>query len=194
MKDLLPDTPPHGVLGVISRHLLRAEMLLGAVLAAIIFALIPANAVLRHYGHPLLWAEELAVHLMVWLAFIGGSVCIATRQHMAIGLLPDRLSPRGRQRLAVLCDLLVLCFLLVMGWLCWLWFDPVGLWRAGDARSYAQASFNFTWSEPMLTMHLRKVWFWLIVPVSLVVAMVHTLAVLADDVAGRIPPRSEVPA
>lgn len=168
------------------QRILQAEMLLGASLVAIIFLLMPLNAVLRYAGQPLLWVDEFTLQLMVWLAFLGASIGIATGQHMAIGLLAAKLPPRARRGLRILCDVLVLIFLGVMVWLAWLWFDPVGLWqRGGDVGLLAQETFNFTYTEPSLTLGLRKLWFWLFVPLSLIGAVFHALTVLVRDLCGQ---------
>ena len=38
---------------------------------------------------------------MVWIVFVGGSVAVRTRGHIAIDLLPLALSPANRRRLAL---------------------------------------------------------------------------------------------
>ncbi len=175
-------------MSALSRRLLRAELWAGGALVAIIFLLMPVSAIMRKSGHPLIWADELATSLMVWLAFIGASAAIAMRRHMTVGLLSETLQGRARRWLLCLCDLLVLIFIAVMGWLAWQWFDPVGLVRAGGADALAQASFNFTYSEPTLTLGIRKFWFWLIVPLTLVTSAIHGFSVLAEDMRGDGPP------
>ena len=62
---------------------------------------------------PISWAEELTLYVMVWIVFVGSSVAIRTRGHIAIDLLPLVLSPAGRRRLAIFVTLTVLVFLAV---------------------------------------------------------------------------------
>ncbi len=84
--------------------------------AAIIFAsgLLLANVVLRYvFLAPLGWAEELSLYLMAWIVFIGASVAIRTRGHIAIDLLPLALSPSNRRLLALAVGLVILIFLAV---------------------------------------------------------------------------------
>lgn len=72
------------------------------------------NVVLRYWFlAPISWAEELTLYIMVWIVFVGSSVAIRTRGHIAIDLLPLTLSPAGRHRLAVLIALITLLFLAV---------------------------------------------------------------------------------
>ncbi len=161
---------------------MRAEAAAGAVLVAAILALLLANVVSRAAGRPLIWTDELAVHLMVVLALVGASLGIGMRGHMTIGLLPDRLGPRGRARLALLADLSVLAFLLVMAAILWRWFDLPGLIRAGSGAALARESFNFIYSDPTNTLGLRKIWFWLALPLTCATGLVHCLACLRSDV------------
>ncbi|MGN7868572.1 TRAP transporter small permease [Paracoccus sp. 22332] len=167
-----------------SRAVMRAEAAAGGILVAAILALLLANVVSRAAGRPLIWTDELAVHLMVILAFVGASLGIAMRGHMAIGLLPDRLDPRGRARLALLADLAVLAFLLVLAAILWRWFDLPGLLRAGSGAALAQESFNFVYSDPTNTLGLRKIWFWLALPLTCATALIHCLAALLTDLRG----------
>lgn len=160
---------------------MRAEAALGGILVGAILLLLLANVISRGAGRPLIWTDELAVHLMVVLAFVGASLGIAVRGHMVIGLLPDRLGPRGRAGLALLADLSVLVFLLVLAAILWRWFDLPGLLRAGSGVALAQESFNFVYTDPTNTLGLRKVWFWLALPVTCATALIHCLAALHQD-------------
>jgi C4-dicarboxylate transporter DctQ subunit len=77
-------------------------------------ALLFVNVVLRYWFlAPISWAEELTLYAMVWIVFVGSSVAIRTRGHIAIDLLPLALSPPGRRRLAILVTFAVLVFLAV---------------------------------------------------------------------------------
>ena len=84
--------------------------------AALAFAsmLLFVNVVLRYWFlSPISWAEELTLYIMVWIVFVGSSVAIRTRGHIAIDLLPLVLSPAGRHRLAILIALIMSVFLAV---------------------------------------------------------------------------------
>ena len=63
----------------------------GFIGAALAFtsALLFVNVFLRYvFLAPINWAEELTLYLMVWIVFVGGSVAVRTRGHMAIDLRP----------------------------------------------------------------------------------------------------------
>lgn len=164
----------------LSARLLKLETCVAALIVAAIFLTMTAGAILRSLGQPLLWADELAVHLMVVLAFLSASICIATRSHMAIDLLPDLLGPQGKHRLAYAVLALVIGFEILMLWLCWRWLDPVGLWQAGSGAALAAKTFNFAFVDPTMTLGLRKIWFWAIIPVSSLCGLIHSTAHLLD--------------
>ncbi|MTE01324.1 TRAP transporter small permease subunit [Paracoccus sp. YIM 132242] len=173
---------PGSALQRLSRAVMRAEAALGGILVGAILLLLLANVVSRSAGRPLIWTDELAVHLMVVLALVGASLGIAMKGHMAIGLLPDRLGPRGRAGLALLADLSMLGFLLVMAGVLWRWFDLPGLLRAGSGAALAAESFNFVYTDPTNTLGLRKIWFWLALPLTCATALLHCLAALHQDI------------
>lgn len=54
-----------------------------------------ANVILRYVFHSgLSWAEELIRYLMIWITFIGGSVCVRRGAHIRMDFLMTMLSPR----------------------------------------------------------------------------------------------------
>lgn len=57
-----------------------------AVLALIIIVLIILSQVFSRYvlGTPLIWVEELATYLLIWLAFLTSSVALKLKRHITI--------------------------------------------------------------------------------------------------------------
>lgn len=179
LADRLPK--PIGLWGRFSRALTLIEIGAGACLVALILALMMANIIARGLGAPLIWTDELAVAAMVWLAFIGASVAIATKTHMVMGLLPESLSQRWATLVSLVNNLLVLLFLGAMAVIIWDWLDLPGLIKAGSGLMLAQTSFNFIYTDPTLTLGLRKIWFWLILPISTLCGIFHCIACVVED-------------
>jgi len=101
----------------LDRALGRAEWAFIGAALAFTSALLFVNVVLRYvFLSPISWAEELALYLMVWIVFVGGSVAVRTRGHIAIDLLPLVLSAAGRRRLAIGVALAALAFFAVFFW------------------------------------------------------------------------------
>lgn len=160
----------------LSDAIARLEAVLAGLLVLVILGLLLANVISRSFGQPLIWTDELAVYLMVMAAFAGASHGLARRQHIAVTLLPDAMGPGGRRLLTWTVDLVLLAILLTFGWTLWIWFDPAGVLAAEDLRSYARESFNYLYQEPTTTLGVRKIWFWLIMPLFCLAGLVHVLA------------------
>jgi C4-dicarboxylate transporter DctQ subunit len=110
-------TPPGGLRARLDRALDRAEWTFIGGALAFTSVLLFANVVLRYvFLSPLNWAEELTLYLMVWIVFVGGSIAVRTRGHIAIDLLPLVLSPANRRRLAIAVGLAALAFFAVFFW------------------------------------------------------------------------------
>ena len=93
------DSAP-GVLARIDSGIARAETVLIGALMLAIFGLLMLNVISRSIGSPVIWVDEAAVFLMIWVALTGASLALFARQHLAVTLLPDLLSESARHALA----------------------------------------------------------------------------------------------
>ncbi len=173
---------PCSWLARLSARIARAELLSAAALIFLLFALLLANVVSRYFGAPVIWVDELAVFLMVIAAFLSASAALDARQHIAVTILSDQLSSRGAASLRLLVDLILLGFMLALGWMVWTWFDPLTLIAAGSAEAFSASTFNFIYQEPTVTLGIRKLWFWLVMPVFATCGSLHCLALIEADV------------
>ena len=78
---------------------------------AILLAGILARALFRH---PLVWSDELASILFLWLAMLGSVIAVQRDGHMRLTFLVSRLSPAGQRRCEALAIGAVLAFLVVI--------------------------------------------------------------------------------
>lgn len=147
----------------------------GAVVL-VILGLLLANVISRAFGVPLIWTDELAIYLLAVGAFAGASLGIHNRHHIAVTLVSDMLPESQRRGLALAVDVTLLAIFLCLGWMLWLWFDPVGVLSAESLKAYARESFNFIYQEPTTTLGVRKIWFWLALPMFCIAGTVHVLA------------------
>ena len=138
------DSAP-GVLARIDSGIARAETVLIGALMLAIFGLLMLNVISRSIGSPVIWVDEAAVFLMIWVALTGASL-----------------------------DVLLFGFFLLFAVILWMWFDPITLWQAGSVREFSRATFNFLYQEPTVTLGIRKIWFWLAMPVFCLCGLVHT--------------------
>jgi TRAP-type C4-dicarboxylate transport system permease small subunit len=59
---------------------------------------------------PSAYTDELSRYLLIWVGLLGASYAAGARMHLAIDLLPNRLSGRAQHALALVIDLLVFIF------------------------------------------------------------------------------------
>ncbi len=94
---------------------IRITDLASALCVIVMVAIVAVQIVLRYvFGHPFVWADELANWLFVWVIYLGASVLVRYDAHLKVEILVDRLSPRVNQWRALFVNLLVLAFLLLL--------------------------------------------------------------------------------
>lgn len=74
--------------------------------------LIFGNVVFRFFGYGTSWSEELIRYLIIWLTFIGASVCVRENEHVSIDLLPEFLSEFWKKILSLFVNTVAIIFLL----------------------------------------------------------------------------------
>ncbi|AVO42412.1 TRAP transporter small permease [Simplicispira suum] len=166
----------------LSSALLRFERGVLTALMTLLVLLILLNVVTRYSGIPIYWVDEAAVFTMVWLTFVGASVMTRLRMDFAVGLVSDQLPPRGAKAMKVLATFGVLVFALALVWMCWVWMDPRGIAAAGfNAKDYAEASFNFLYTEHTQTLEWPTWVIQLILPIFSLSLTVHAIANLFEE-------------
>ena len=104
------------------------------------------------------------------------------RMDFAVGLVSDHLPPGGAKVLKVIATLGVLVFALALVWMCWVWMDPRGIAAAGfNAKDYAEASFNFIYTERTQTLEWPTWVLQLILPIFSLTLTVHAFANLLEE-------------
>ncbi len=70
-------------------------------------------------GNQASWSEELARFLLIWIGILGTAYASGKRMHLAIDLLPEKLSPSGqillKRAIALMIFLFALCVMVVGG-------------------------------------------------------------------------------
>lgn len=94
----------------------RLELLAGAGLLAVITVLVFIAAVMRFFGHPLIWSVDLAQLLFIWLCFIGATRAMRQRLHLGVDFLIALLSRRNRLYVETALTLVFIAFLAVLAW------------------------------------------------------------------------------
>jgi len=168
----------------LSDRIAQAERAVVRLIALALPLMVLANVAGRAMRSPIYWMDELSILLMVWLAMIGTSLTLKTRDAVAVTMLVDAVPPVLMKAMKVLVDLLVLVFGVTLLVLCYLWFDPVTLMRLGfDLREFSGQTFNFMYQDTTATLGAAKFWFWLVVPLVAVTISVHALSNLLQTLA-----------
>ena len=148
----------------------RTAELVAALLVAAIFAVIILGVVRRYvFGAPLIWADEMAAILFVWLVFWTGALVLRLREHVAFEIVYEMLPPVGRRALglagAVVCAVaLGASTPKIADFVMFLWRErtPVLQWRLDGLYScfvlfIAAAAIRFAcWSVSLLRAHWRE--------------------------------------
>lgn len=90
-----------------------ALILILAAMSIVVFA----NVVLRYVtNYSIVWAEELARYLMIWMTFLGAGLVLRFGGHVAIDSVHHMLPRRAAQVLRVGLALLMIAFFSTMAW------------------------------------------------------------------------------
>lgn len=89
-----------------------AEKMFLTLVAGIMTLVLMVQVVLRYvFAHPLFWAEEVSVQLLVFMTLIGISLLLRSRGHIAIDIVTTMLPERLRSALTVILDILALALI-----------------------------------------------------------------------------------
>jgi TRAP-type transport system small permease protein len=124
---------PDRSLPLAERVINRAVELLGVGLLGGILAIVFANALARYaLDYSFVWAEEVVISLVPWLALTGLFLSVRRRQMIRIEFFLGKFPPPVRRTLAVLAEVLGA---VMLAWLAWLGFNYVATF-GGDRTPY----------------------------------------------------------
>jgi TRAP-type C4-dicarboxylate transport system permease small subunit len=105
----------HPMLNRIERALVAANRWLLIVLLAAMACIVFANVVLRYTtGDSIVWAEEVARHMMIWVTFLGAGLVLRFGGHVAIDNLHSAIGTRAARVLRRVIVLGLALFFVVM--------------------------------------------------------------------------------
>lgn len=99
-----------------ARSLARLELAIGAVLLLVITLLVFSAAVMRFFGHPLIWSVDMAQLLLIWLCFFGATRAMRERAHLGVDLVVRYFGRRIRLAIELGLAALFIVFMAVLAW------------------------------------------------------------------------------
>jgi len=85
-------------------------------LMAALAAEVTAGVVFRYSGHSLVWYDEVATILLAWVTFYGAALAVLKHAHMGVPEIVRMMSPGPRVAVAVLAQLCMLAFFVLLAW------------------------------------------------------------------------------
>lgn len=85
-----------------------------AILLLAITAILFINVVLRMMGMAIDWAEEFSRYGIIWITFVGSSICIYKGAHIGIDVITTFLGNKGKKGVALITILLSIMFTLIL--------------------------------------------------------------------------------
>ncbi|WP_029009249.1 TRAP transporter small permease [Azospirillum halopraeferens] len=150
-----------------SRLLARAEMFVCKALIVVFTALLIVNVGLRYlFNAPLFYAEELAIYILIWMAFLAISVTIHENVQVRMTLFSDRLTYTRRRTLFIVTETVAALMLAAI------------LYHSVHWILSPFASFDMA-----VTLGWPKWPFFLIIPLFSAAALCHVLAHLLRAIA-----------
>lgn len=90
---------------------------MGTVIFSVITVVCFAQIINRYFfGQSFVFAEELAVQLMIWIAFLGAAKCVSEDSHARLTVVMTMLPGRLRAASMLLSNVLSIAFLGIAAW------------------------------------------------------------------------------
>ena len=121
------------------KRLAQLELAICFALLAGITGLVFTAAIMRFFGHPLIWSVDMAQLLFIWLCFFGSNKAMREKSHLGMEVLVSRLGYQRRFWLEFACSLVILAFLAVLaveGW---------KLTLLNHERTFGDSTLSYSW-------------------------------------------------
>ncbi len=110
--------PINGGIGIIqslSNWISQVEKILAVILMFALAIIVALSVAFRYFFNaPLSWSGEVAVFLLIWISFIGGSLGLKNKSQAAVTLLIDYCTPRVKMWIAVFSQIFIIIFLVLI--------------------------------------------------------------------------------
>jgi TRAP-type C4-dicarboxylate transport system permease small subunit len=153
-----------------------AEAFIAAALLLLMVALIFLGGVMRTFGHPINWSNDIATCIFAWACFLCADVAWRRNALMSIDLVTDRLPPKFRKLCAYLSYAIIVAFLIyaLVGGLYLSWIS-----RARSFQGIPEISYS---------------WVTMSMPVGAVLLLITAFLKIRGEIRGKPEAQSDAPA
>lgn len=98
------------------------ERFLEGICIALMIALaveVTAGVVFRYSGHSLVWYDEVATILLVWVTFYGSALAVLKHAHMGVPEIVAMMPAGPRVVATVIAELCTVGFFVLLAWISW---------------------------------------------------------------------------
>lgn len=125
------------------------------------------NTALRFtVGISITWAEEVSRYIMVWLVFVGASVCLRDGEHVNIDIFLD-LIPEGKLKNFIIRVIVLICFLFSLFFLNWAFMQTKTVWISGQVTPISRIPMYYIYGGMLLGCFLLSIDFFILVMLKL---------------------------
>lgn len=115
------------------------------------------NIILRSFFNAnTTWAEEFIRYAMIWIAFIGSSICFRRGIHFGVDLLMNSLADKGKKVLQIYINLAVIIFM-------------VFLMKYG----FDLVLFSIDTNQITPSLEIKIFWIYLAIPIGSILSLIH---------------------
>jgi TRAP-type C4-dicarboxylate transport system permease small subunit len=96
------------------------------------------------FSNPSSFTDELATFLLIWVGMAGSAYVKGKNEHLAIDILPDKLTPKKKNRLLVFINVLIILFSLTIMIIGGIWLVYTRF-RLGQVSSALQVPIGYVY-------------------------------------------------
>ncbi|MBY6037740.1 TRAP transporter small permease [Fictibacillus nanhaiensis] len=148
----------------LSNGISKIEKFLALILMFALAVIVALSVAFRYFlNAPLSWSGEVAVFLLIWISFIGGSLGLKNKSQAAVTLLLDYCPKRVKMWIVVFSQIFIILFLVLI-------LTYTYTWILSDGVAFQKS-----------TSILLPMWIpYSAVPIGLTFACVHVIAHLVE--------------
>lgn len=112
------------ILKSLSDALFKMEKVIAVILMSVILGSIVLGVSFRYFfNSPLTWTDELAIYMLIWLTFVGGSMSVKNEQAASLDLVFDKVSVKIQRMFLIFGYAFVILFSTVITYMAVKWIS-----------------------------------------------------------------------